>query len=264
MSAKTHRVACDLIDPPNNACKLKPEKVKRLAKSIRENDLLQPPGVIQDGQRFRIVYGFHRLKAIELLGRKEIEVRVLPSDTTAEAELTISIQENHIREPEDYEDTLARIEQVAIAKSCSIAKAAADVGVSGSYASKARQISKRLSPEAKEIAKTKRAGISILYALSRAPSDQQAQLLNSYLAGSLTRDEITQASKKKSSRTAKQTTLSVVIDELGIKFTMPASTSYEQLLNVLATLKSQFSIQRKNKIPVKLLPEVMKEVPNVV
>ena len=264
MSTQTQLVACQLIDPPNSACKLKPDKVKRLAKSIHENGLLQAPGVIQDGQRFRIVYGFHRFKAIESLGRKEIEVRLLPPDTTAEAELTISIQENHIREAEDYEDTLARIEQIAIAKSCSIEKAAADTGVSSSYASKARQIKKRLSAEAKTIAKAKRVGISILYALSKAPPDKQVDLLSKYLAGSLAREAIVQASKKTPVRTKKRINLSLTIDGIGINFAMPANTNYEQLFKLLGTLKSQFTTQKKNKIRVELLPQVMEEVADVV
>ena len=82
-------ITCDLVDPPNDACQIKPHKVKRLAQSIHVNGLLQPPGVVKVGQRFRLVYGNHRFHAWQTLGHAKIEVRVLPSETSAEQELSI-------------------------------------------------------------------------------------------------------------------------------------------------------------------------------
>ena len=197
MPDKTVSIACDLIKPPSHACKLKPKKVERLAKSIAANGLLQPPGVIATGDRYRIVYGFHRFKAWQSLGNDGIEVRLLPPDTTEAAELNISLQENHVRESEDFEDTLLRLEQVAKAKGCSLTKAAADAGVSRSYVSKIRKINRQLCDEAKHIAKIKRVGVSVLYEVSKAEQPKrQVEILNAYVEGSLDRNGIVAAVKQ--------------------------------------------------------------------
>ncbi len=266
MTPEIRSIPCLQIDPPNNACKLKPAKVDRLARSIKNSGLLQPPGVIPVGQRFRIVYGFHRFMACQKLGQECIEVRILPPETTADAELSISLQENHIREPEDVEDTLVRIEQLASSRKCSIAKASEMVGVSGSYASKARKIGQELCREAKQIAKTNRVGISVLYELAKVSTKpKQVELLNAYVNGEMDREGIVKATKQRPKSMGRKLRLALMIEGISVKLSMPSDATYDRLISLLASLRSQFTTHRKNRIPVKLLAEVMqKEADHVV
>ena len=155
---KNIMVACDQIDPPQNACKIKPQKVKRLVKSIQANGLLQPPGVVAIGDRYRLVYGNHRFQAWQKLGHTEIEVRLLPPDTSVGQELSISLQENHVRENEDFEDTFARVEQRAKQMNCSFKKAAELENVSPTYVSRAKKILDRLGRGVIQKSQRKRRG----------------------------------------------------------------------------------------------------------
>ena len=156
--AKNIVVNCDQVAPPNNACKLKPKKLDKLVKSIKANGLLQPPGVIKNGDRYRIVYGHHRFKAWQRIGHQEIEVRLLPADTTASKELSISLHENHVREKEDFDDTLARVENRAKDLGCSFKQAAELENVNEAYVSRAKKIVKKLGQQLVRTAKEKGVG----------------------------------------------------------------------------------------------------------
>ena len=253
--AKNIVVPCDRIDPPNNACKIKPAKVKKLIQSIKANGLLQPPGVIQVGDRFRIVYGNHRFQAWLQLGNQEIEVRVLPADTN---ELSISLQENHVREPEDFEDTLARVEKRAKQLGCSLKRAAELENVKPAYISRAKKIVKNLDDAVIRLSKEKGVGFSVLYQISGVEGKRQMELLSAYLDGSMNREAIAKAVKQKSKPTVKLLTLSANTGKAIFNLTLPATTTYEQILQELSALKKLLTTHHKNGIPVKLLPEVLK------
>lgn len=120
-------VALDLIDPPAIAMREEMNDValESLAANIRRNGILQPPGVIEDGDRFRIVWGHRRYEAAKLAGETSIPVRVLYDATLTEEELKIA--ENAHQEPVNpmaeatyYADLLERkfgheLEQMAAA-----------------------------------------------------------------------------------------------------------------------------------------------------
>lgn len=74
-------------------------KVADLAASIEQVGLLQPIGVAQthDGETYRLVFGLHRLQAMQLLERVAIDAYVLPPDLHEEEYLLIELQENSAR-----------------------------------------------------------------------------------------------------------------------------------------------------------------------
>lgn len=252
-------VSCDLIDPPNDACKIKPDKVDRLVKSIEANGLLQPPGVIAVGNRFRTVYGNHRLHAWLKLGHSEIEVRVLPSDTTQEQELSISLQENHVREDEDFLDTLARVEKRAKQMSCTFKKASEVEHVNPAYVSRAKKIVKNLDERVLRHARQNDVGLSVLYAISAASDVKlQEQLLTAYLDGSMNRAVIAQAVRKQSKRSVKKVNIERATEVATIKIAVQANASYELLFQQISELRKELAKLQKNGIQLKLVPEVMK------
>lgn len=258
-------VACDLVDSPNDACKIKPSKVERLMKSIRSSDLLQPPGVVEANGRYRLVYGNHRFHAWQRLGHTEIEVRLLPPETTEGEELSISLQENHVREKEDFEDTLTRVETRAKHMGCSFKKAAEAENVNPAYVSRARKIVNRLGSEVIQKARENGIGLSILYVLSGVDeSSRQMELLDSYLDGSLNRESLAVAVKKKAGSSARKVTIKRVTPVATFKVAVVATATYKLLFQQIAELRKQLSTCQKNGIPVKLLPEIMEGGADVV
>ena len=183
----------------------------------------------------------------------------MPPETSSEEELSISLQENHVREKEDFDDTLARVEKRAKQLGCSFKKAAELEQVNPAYVSRAKKIVDRVDPKVLELAKAKGVGLSVLYEVaSTDDSKLQRKLIESYVAGSMNREAIAQAVKKKPAPAAKKVTIDRVTETATLKMVVLVTATYEQLFEQLAELKKQLASSKKNGIPVKLLPEVMK------
>ena len=253
-------IACDLIDPPNDACQIKPKKVQRLAKSIKTNGLLQPPGVVAVDGRYRIVYGNHRLHAWRLLGQSKIEVRVLSADTSAEQELSISLQENHVREDEDFLDTLARVEKRAMQRGCTFKEAAKLEDVNPNYVSRVKRIKKEINEAVLEKARAQEVGISVLYAISgEKNAKHQERYLDAYLAGSMNREGVDASiKKKKSASPAKKLSLKRVTESAELNLKLDSEASYEDAIAELDSWKKDLKTNQRNGIPLKLVNEVKK------
>lgn len=74
-------------------------KARDIARSIEQQGLLQPIGVqaCDDAETYRLVYGAHRLAAMHLLGRTEIDAYLLPEEWSDEECLLAELQENSAR-----------------------------------------------------------------------------------------------------------------------------------------------------------------------
>ena len=251
-------IPCDQIEPPNNACKIKPKKVEKLIKSIKVNGLIQPPGVIKDGDKYRLVYGHHRLKAWQQIGHAKIEVRLVPSDAN---ELSISLQENQVREPEDFEDTVIRVKRRAKDLGCTDKRAAEIENVNPAYISRAKKILKKLDSQVLALAKEKGVGFSVLYQLSSADHNRQMELIQAYIDGRINRDAIIEAIKpKQASRKnkGKTTTVERKTKDTSIKIVCHEETTYSTIYQELIELKKEIRNFERNGIPVRLLHEAMK------
>lgn len=79
-------IPLELIDEPELAMRetISDDGLESLAASIREHGLLQPIGVIQTGDRYRIAYGHRRRLALPRAGRTHTEAYVYPEGTTTE------------------------------------------------------------------------------------------------------------------------------------------------------------------------------------
>lgn len=254
-------VDCGLIDPPNNACKLKPKKIEKLIASFRANGLLQPPGVVEAQGRFRIIYGHHRFRAWQKMGHSEIEVRVLPPELVKSRELSISLQENHVREPEDFEDTLARVELRAKELGCTFKDAAQAENVNPAYISRAQKIVRNLAPAVLKKARSKGVGFSVLYELAAAKTEaEQGKFLDAYLAGTMKRDAIASAIKKRKPKAKpKQMRMTKSSSKSEITLVVDKDATYERIQQIVTGFAKDFKTHQKNGIPVGVLPELFKK-----
>ena len=90
-------IPLSLIDIPKNWRKVKKATIAEIAESVKVDGLLQPIGLRPTGDRFRLVYGRHRLEAFKILGREAIPALALDLDDVAEASATDA--ENLFQQP---------------------------------------------------------------------------------------------------------------------------------------------------------------------
>lgn len=70
------------VDPPSDRVRqeVDRERVEQLAASLQRDGMLQAPGVRQVGDRFRVVWGEHRIEAARWLGWRTCSVRLVEGD----------------------------------------------------------------------------------------------------------------------------------------------------------------------------------------
>ena len=175
-----------------------PGDVKELADSIAEVGLINP---IMVDQSYTLIAGLHRLEAMKLLGRSEIECTV--SDLDGLQVALAEIDENFVRKDlsdDEFRELLLRrkeiyeslhpetkhggdrkSEKIKSAK-CTFDSAksfvddtAEKLGVDPSTVRREIQTAKNLIPEAKEIIKGAKVTKSDALKLSRLPPEQQAE-----------------------------------------------------------------------------------------
>ena len=87
LKMKVREIAMELLDEPAGVVRMEidAEAVQALANNIAEIGLLQPLEVRPVGERFEIVFGHRRFKAIQLLGYKKVECIVRRRDDVGTA-----------------------------------------------------------------------------------------------------------------------------------------------------------------------------------
>ena len=232
----------------------------KLAGNIKAvGKLFQPIGVLPDGDAYRLVWGRHRLEAFRLLGQTQIPAFILPPDTPPEEELRFSMVENNLRRDESFEDTVARVEQLASRLKCSSRQAAAHAEVKPAYFSRCKSISNKLTPEAKSLARQHKLGMSDLYLIaSKATSPaMQLEAIQARIGG-LTRDELGAWIKSRVVPAAKKVTplvLGLTACKVSLKLELPPESEYADLDKAWKELTKRLFAHRKS-VPVRLLPEL--------
>lgn len=90
MTRNIQQIGVDLIDTPNRLRRADPARVEALAGMITEVGQLQPIEVVATGDRYRLVFGLHRLEAVRSLALTLIDAVVTDAETAAgEAELRL-------------------------------------------------------------------------------------------------------------------------------------------------------------------------------
>lgn len=90
MTDRIEQIPVDLIDTPNRLRTADPARVEALAGMISEVGQLQPIEVVETGERFRLVFGLHRLEAVRSLKLPKIDARIKDAATAiGEAEIRL-------------------------------------------------------------------------------------------------------------------------------------------------------------------------------
>lgn len=158
------------------------ESISELAQTLREEGLLQPIIVREDGEEYEIIAGERRFRAAQSLGWEKIPAIV--NNLSDQQTASLALIENLQREDLNPIDEATAYENLMELNSLTQAQLAKDIGKSQSYvANKLRLL--RLDPQIQEAlasgAITARHGRALL-ALS---SDQQKQALEQILSDKL-------------------------------------------------------------------------------
>lgn len=158
------------------------ESINELAQTLREEGLLQPIIVREDGEEYEIIAGERRFRAAQSLGWEKIPAIV--NNLSDQQTASLALIENLQREDLNPIDEATAYENLMELNSLTQAQLAKDIGKSQSYvANKLRLL--RLDPQIQEAlasgAITARHGRALL-ALS---SDQQKQALEQILSDKL-------------------------------------------------------------------------------
>lgn len=90
MTDRIEPISVDLIDTPNRLRTADPARVEALAGMISEVGQLQPIEVVETGERFRLVFGLHRLEAVRSLKLPTVDARIKDAATAiGEAEIRL-------------------------------------------------------------------------------------------------------------------------------------------------------------------------------
>lgn len=78
-SEKIERVRLDAINVGERARRVDDDVVEQIAADVRNQGLLQPIGVVEDGGGYRLIFGAHRLEAFRLLVKTDKEFETIPA-----------------------------------------------------------------------------------------------------------------------------------------------------------------------------------------
>lgn len=165
--------------------------LKNLGRSLRERQL-SPVGALPDGT---LLYGHRRLKAAELEGLPDLEVKIYEAGLSQGELIAIQITENFQRADLSAFEKWRECEQLRMLHPEWQAKDLAE-----HLKLEASTVTKLLSPSKciaawREALQAGRVGISDCYAASRVPEEQQRELLAMKLGGA-SRDGIERAVRK--------------------------------------------------------------------
>lgn len=165
--------------------------LRNLGRSLRERQL-SPVGAMADGM---LLYGHRRLKAAELEGLPDLEVKIYEQGLTPGELKVIQILENLLRLDLSAFEKWQACEQLRVLHPEWAAKDLAE-----NLKLEASTVTKLLSPSKcirawQEALQAGRVGISDCYAASRVPEEQQRELLALKLGGA-SRDGLERAVRK--------------------------------------------------------------------
>jgi len=168
------------------------EDIEDLAASIKENGLIQPIAVVNDGAgMFMIVSGERRFRATKSINGRTIKSHILQADNSKVQELSLveNIQRSDLTDLEIAKYISILWNSGQYAKKADLAKA---IGKSASYISKAFSCLKLDSEIIKDIeANDNDLPLSVLEEISRLKDkDIQKEVYEKYVAGEIIRDDI--------------------------------------------------------------------------
>jgi ParB family chromosome partitioning protein len=204
---KDARVGLDLIDVPKKQVRngdFNEDSLSNLSNSIREVGQLQALVVQPFGDKFRLVFGERRLRALAMAGHKEADVRIVDANLTRAEIIQMQLIENVAREDLNPLELAFGIKDWMQETGCTATEVAAKLGMSNADVSKILPLAD-LPPIIQAQIKAGTVPRSAGYELSRIKdAGEQAALAAQVASGQLTRDGLSGIVKRKGSRQRKE------------------------------------------------------------
>lgn len=186
----------EFIVPEQVRKALNEEHDRELGESMKQHGQLQPVGSHSDGT---LRWGFRRWHGATLVGLEWLDTivtdEVLSESQIAILQLTENMQRENLKGWEVYEACLGILERNPGMRLKDLAK---QLNRKPALLTRIMSVSRCIGP-AREALKSGRIGISDCYAISKAPEDEQGQLLELKLSGA-SRDKLEQHRRKRNGR----------------------------------------------------------------
>lgn len=220
--------------------KFNDESLVELGENIKVNGLIQPLVIHREGNKFVLICGERRFRAMTMIGMKEAPCFILENKTKEEL-MAIQFSENQAREDLHYIDQADSIYGYQTLTGTSERKITAALGISKSEVHRCLMIAK-LPKDIKEAAKKYNTEKYVLLEWNELPSNEfKAEIKAKILSGDMT----------------KRVELSRIISQLKIekpKKTAKKDDSVEQMMSLLKSQMKDPKLQAKAKA---LMEELM-------
>jgi ParB/RepB/Spo0J family partition protein len=233
-------------------------ELRQLGESMKAHGQLQPVVAKPDGT---LIVGERRLRAASLVGLEELQV-VISEEPLSESELRIlQLSENiHRTDLQDSEKWQACEELRRLNPDHSNKELAAQLKLGESTVTKWMSPS-RCIPEVQQALEAGRIGITACYEISRAPQDQQAELLRLKLAGT-SRDALADRVRKQKQQSVPQVRVKRITCPLpsGVNVVISGQeVSLDDLIEALGEAQKEARKAREQGLDAKTFSAVMKD-----
>jgi ParB-like chromosome segregation protein Spo0J len=170
----------------NSRRKRDPDKISRLAESIRKEGLLQPLVAFEDGT---LIAGYDRLDALKLAAIKEADVNIIPGPFDEGKLRLLNIVENLLRSDISVFDRCCSVvEYSRLFPEKTNKEIAVELHVDATSVTQWQSVT-RVVPQVRQALADDKIGLTDMYAISHLPPEEQAGALDLKLAGA-TREQI--------------------------------------------------------------------------
>jgi len=220
--------------------KFNDESLVELGENIKVNGLIQPLVIHREGNKFVLICGERRFRAMTMIGMKEAPCFILENKTKEEL-MAIQFSENQAREDLHYIDQADSIYGYQTLTGTSERKITAALGISKSEVHRCLMIAK-LPKDIKEAAKKYNTEKYVLLEWNELPSNEfKAEIKAKILSGDIT----------------KRVELARIISQLKIEKPKKTAKKDDSVEKMMSLLKSQMKDPRLQAKAKALMEELM-------
>lgn len=253
------RLLVERIDPDPDQPRQEQEisELKRLALSIRDRGLLQPPIVFSQGDRFQLVDGHRRIAAIRLLGQADVPAIVLAEKPSAETRLETQLTANCLRLDMSPTDKARAYQRLMTLRGWSNVELAAHLHVSKGAVTQCLSYLK-LPADAQADLDAGVLAESTAYAIARAADEETKQtLLAAARKGELSRNDAQAAVRKRAPSAHAVKRCAFAISGCTVTVTSPDALAIHDLLALWQCLIAESKRAMSKKWDVATLTRVL-------
>lgn len=260
------RVADLIPDPAQPRKTMDPEKLERLANSMKAQGQLQPIRVrwSQEQDKFVIISGERRWRAAQKIGLEKLACQIVEGVLGEDTKTAQQIIENLHREDVPPMAVAQSYQSLIETHGWTQKKVADELGVTQAEVSRYLALLE-LDPQVQQKIREEVISPSVASPLSRLPKSEQRKMATTIIRKGLSRDDVTAAVQQKVGRrnhkASKQGKRMVCRLSDGTSVTIGHSTevlTLERFIEALEQVLHQARIARENKVPLDDVPSRLK------